>query len=211
MLSQGQVGPIASTADGIQVALRAGKLGEQIVSELHPRYYETAYRRNMFGGANQVASVTSANLLTAAAYTGLVLSNPTGSSVNLVLSKVSASFPVTPAAAIVVGLAVGYNASANHTTPVAGTLGNNFVGVGAAPVGLIATSVATLSAVQTIRKIMGTVGTGALTTFGAVLAIEEDFEGSVILPPGAFCTIYTSTAANTAGFLGSYHWEEVPI
>lgn len=209
MLSQGQVGPISNTADGVQVAMRAGKLGEQIVSELHGRYYETCYRRALFGAANQAATVTTVGLATT--YTGLVLSNPVGSSVNLSIIKVAAAFPVAPAAAIVVGLMVGYNAGTNvtHTTPST-TLRSNFVGVGNAPVGLVDTA-ATLPTAPTLQKVMGVVGTGAITVYGGIPAIEEDFDGSIILPPGAYAAIYTSAASAASGFFGSLKWEEVPV
>jgi hypothetical protein len=208
MLSQGQVGPIATTADGVQVAMRAGRLGEQIVSELHPRYYETCFRRAVFSAANQAATVTTVGLATT--YTGLILCNPVGSSVNLAIMKVAAAFPVAPAAVVVVGLMLGYNAGTNvtHTTPV--TPRSNFFGVGAAPVGLTDVA-ATMPTAPTLQKVMGTVGTGAVTTFGGITAIEDDFEGSIILPPGAYAAIYTSAASGAAGFFGSFNWEEVPV
>ena len=38
-----------------------------------------------------------------------------------------------------------------------------------------------------------------------------DLEGSVVLPPGAYAIIATSTVSGTSGFWGSYTWEEVPI
>ena len=201
MLSQGQVGPITSTSDGVQVALRAGRLGDQIISELHPRYYEECYRRAVFSAANQTATVTSVALATT--YTGLVLSNPVGSSVNLVLIKTAAAFPVAPAAAVVVGLMLGYNAGTNvtHTTPV--TPRSNFIGVGASPVGLV-DAAATLPTAPTLQKVMGIVGTGAITTYGGINAVEEDFEGSIILPPGAYAAIYTSAASAAAGFFGRF-------
>lgn len=209
MLSQGQVGPITSTADGVQVALRTGKLGEQIVSELHGRYYETCYRRALFAAANQAATVTTVGLATT--YTGLCLSNPLGSSINISILKAAAAFPVAPAAAIVVGLMVGYNAGTNvtHTTPST-TLRSNFVGVGAAPVGLVDTA-ATLPTAPTLQKVMGIVGTGAITVYGGIPAIEEDFEGNIILPPGAYCAFYTSAASAASGFFGSFKWEEIPV
>ena len=53
MLIQGQVGPSTpqSVAPGTPVAVRQGQLGDVVVSELHGRYYEQAYRKNLFAGA----------------------------------------------------------------------------------------------------------------------------------------------------------------
>jgi hypothetical protein len=206
MLSQGQAGAV-TVADGNQGALRIGRSGEQIVSELHGRYYETTFRRAMFGAANQTGVATTVGLATT--YTGLVLSNPVGSAVNLVICKVSASFPVAVAAAVTVGLMVGYSGTnVTHTTPST-TLRNNFIG-GANPVGLVDTA-ATLPVAPTLHKVMGTIGTAAITAMAIEPAIAEDFEGSIILPPGGFAAIYTSAASGALGFLGSIKWEEVAI
>jgi len=209
MLSQGQVGPIASTADGVQVALRAGKLGDQIVSELHGRYYEGAYRRARFNAANQTGVATTVGLATT--YTGLVLSNPVGSSVNLVLEKVGVAFPVAVAAGLVYGLMVGYHASTDvtHTTPST-TLRNSFVGVGAAPVGKVDTA-ATLPTAPTVSHVFGAVGTAAITAPATLPPCFYDIEGSIILPPGAYAAIFTSAASGALGFLGSFAWEEVAV
>jgi hypothetical protein len=208
MLSQGQVGPISNAADGVQVAFRQGKLGEQIMSELHGRYYESCYRRAQFNAANQAGQVTTVGLATT--YTGLVLSNPIGSGINLVLEKVGVAFPVAVAAGLVYGLMVGYNSgtAVTHTTPST-TLRSNFVGVGAAPVGLVDT-VATLPTAPTVSHVFGAIGTAAITAPMTLPTCFYDLEGSVILPPGAYAAIYTSAASGAAGMFGSFTWEEVP-
>ena len=213
MLIQNQVGPVATTTSisaGLQSPARAGQLGDTIVSELHGRYYETAYRRNLFLATSPAASVTSAGIVaSAAAYTGLVLYNPVGNSNNLVLNKVGLSFPVTPAAVITYGLTTLGVVSAVATTTAA-TTRNLFLG-GSAPTAL-AYSVATItySTAALPAHILGTVGTGAITVFGQIQGMY-DLEGGLVIPPGYAASIYTSTAANTAGFWGSFQWEEVPV
>lgn len=211
MLTQAQVGPIASTtsiAPGTQVPSRAGQLGDAIVSKLQGDYYEPCYRRASFGAANQAARVTTVGLATT--YNGLCLSNPVGSTVNLVLKFIGWAFPVAPAADLVVGLMLGYNSGTNvtHSTPI--TPRSNFFGVGASPVGLV-DEVATLPTAPILSKIFGKIDTGAITlqTQGAPGFV--DLKGNVILPPGAYAAIFTSSVANTAGFLGSIDWDEVPI
>jgi len=213
MLIQNQVGPIATTTSisaGLQAPARAGQLGDTIVSELHGRYYETAYRRNLFLATSPAASVTSAGIIaSAAAYTGLVLYNPVGNINNLVVNKVGVAFPVAPAAVVVVGLTTLGVVSAVATTTAA-TTRNLYLG-GAAPTAL-AYSVATVtySTAALPAHILGVVGTGAITVFSTITSLY-DLEGSLIIPPGYAASIYTSTAANTAGFWGSFQWEEVPI
>jgi hypothetical protein len=185
-------------------------LGDTIVSELHGRYYETAYRRNLFLATSPAASVTSAGIIaSAAAYTGLVLYNPVGNINNLVVNKVGVAFPVAPAAVVVVGLTTLGVVSATATLTAA-TTRNLYLG-GAAPTAL-AYSVATVtySTAALPAHILGVVGTGAVTVFSTITSLY-DLEGGLIIPPGYAVSIYTSTAANTAGFWGSFQWEEVPI
>lgn len=209
MLLQGQVGPITSTADGVQVAPRMGKLGDGIISELHPRYYEAAYRKARFNAANQTGIATTVGVATT--YTGLVLSNPVGSSVNLVVGKVGVAFPVAVAAGLVYGLMVGYHASTNVThTAASTTLRNNFVGVGSTPVGLVDTS-ATLPTAPTVSHVLGAVGTAAMTAPATLPPCLYDMEGDIILPPGAYCAFFTSAASGALGFMGSFSWTEVPV
>ena len=124
MKIEGEVGPEVAN-DGSVVTVRLGKQGEQVVTELQPRYYLNAYRGNSFMAANVASQAVSVGLATT--YTGLCLYNPAGSGVNLVLNKVTAAFPVAPAAALAVGIMVGYNASTNvtHTTPITRALSSS--------------------------------------------------------------------------------------
>jgi hypothetical protein len=213
MLVQGQVGPISTTTSigaGTLAPARLGQLGDTVVSELHGRYYETSYRRAHFLATSPSASVTSAGIIASgSAYTGLALYNPVGNSNNLVINKVGVSFLVAPAAAMTVGLAVGGIVSATASLTAA-TTRNLFIG-GSAPTGL-AYSVwtPTFSVAATVAHVLGSVGTGAITTFNFVNGVY-DLEGSLVITPGYFVEIYTSTAAGASGFLGSLQWEEVPV
>jgi len=206
MLVQGQVGPVASTqslSPGIQAPARAGNMGDLIVSELHGRYYEAAYRRALFNAANQAAQATSVALATA--YTGLVLSNPIGSPVNLVLNKVGIALTAAPAAIAAIGLMAGYNSGANvtHTTP--GTPRNKFFGAGAAGSGLVDTAATLPTAPVLVEPLMGGFTAAALPGVGPALV---DVEGGLILPPGAYAAIYSLTSITG---LFSFDWEEVPV
>ena len=63
MIAETIVGPAATTTSigaSTQIKARSGQLGDLIVSELHGRYYETNYRRNLFAAysAFQVLSVS---------------------------------------------------------------------------------------------------------------------------------------------------------
>jgi hypothetical protein len=210
ILTFNQVGPVSATSslpNGLQQVNRAGNMGEQIASELQPRYYENTYRRNTFTGANQAAATTTVGLATT--YTGLCLSNPIGSGVNLVLLKCGYAAIVAFPAGAAIGLMVGYNATTNvtHTTP--GTPASSFVGVGAAPLAKLDVA-ATLPTAPTLHTLFGSGLTGAITTAPQSGPAPIDLEGSIILPPGAYAAFYTSTVSG-AGFFGSFSWMEVPV
>lgn len=205
MIMQGQVGNILKYPDGAQpgAGLRQGNQGEVMVSELHGRYYEQAYRRNLFTAANQALTTTSAGLATVA--TGTILSNPIGNTVNLALLKAAWTMAVAPAAAYFVGLAQGYSAATNvvHTTPV--TPSASLYGIGAAPTAKV-DSAATLPVAPTYQLVLG--GGGAAINNGSS---GYDFEGSILIPPGGYALLATSVASGAAGFAGSFMWEEIPV
>ena len=212
MLIQNQVGPVAgqsSIGAGTQVVQRAGQMGDVIVSELQARYYENTYRRNKFYGSNGATpSITTVALATT--YTGLCIYNPAGSTVNLVLDKVGYSFLVAFAAAATIGLMVGYAPAGIVTAAAAASPGaSSFIGLGAAPQGKVALS-ATLVGTPTLHTVFGEGLTGAITTVPEGMQIL-DLEGSIILPPGAYAAIYTSTASGAASLAASFQWTEVAI
>ena len=114
---QAQVGPQVLT-DGSVANARLEKTGSVVMQELHGRYYESAYRKQMFS-ASAAGVTTSAGTTTT--FTGLAVSNPIGSSVNLAVNKVGAGFSVALAAGAVVGVMAGYSTvnTTNTTTTVA--------------------------------------------------------------------------------------------
>ncbi len=194
-----------NVSDGAFVYARGGKQGEQLASELHGRYYEQTYRGNMFSASTQALVTTTVGLATT--YTGLVLSNPTTSTVNLVLNKASLMQSVIQATQIeAYAIAIGYNASTNvtHTTPVAPK--SNKVGSGISPVGL-ADVAATLPTAPTYHTFVTNTATAVANSPTGVI----DLEGSVILMPGAYAAWVTPAQASVAGLWFSFQWEEVPV
>jgi len=201
------VGGTAAQAVGTSpsnTTLRVGATTEIIVDELHGRYYETTVRKAMFAGANLAGVTTSAAFATT--YTGMCLTNPIGSTVNLVLTKVSYAPLVAQTAGLVLGIMTGYSASTavTQTTPLVPL--SNFVGQPAGT-GLIA-SATTLPVAPTRLILLGTLLTGAITvtpTGGTVV----DMEGSVVIPAGGFAAFYTSAASVASSLVFGMQWEEV--
>lgn len=209
MLLQSQVGAQATNpALGVNTPamLRSGRLAELIMQELHGRYYETAYNKALFATANQAAVATSAAFVTT--YTGLCLSNPIGSTVNLVLNKVGIAQILAQTTTLALGLMTGFNNGTNvtHTTPL--TPSNNFVN-GPSGQGLV-DAAATLPTAPVLRDIFGEIGTAAVSAYGVQPFQLIDLEGSVILPPGGYACVYTNIASVAASLLLSMQWEEVP-
>jgi len=210
MIIQGQVGALATSASlpaGQQTIARFGNMGDQIVSELHGRYYEAAYRRTLFSSTTTVAGTTVAGNATGITGT-IVLSNPVNSPVNLVVNKVMAGLAAVGAAGFF-ALSTGYNNTTNVTHTTALTVKNNYIGVGATGYGLVDTA-ATLPTAPTYSHIIGGIGTLAASSIALQPAYTLDLEGSLILPPGAYALITTS-AIQTSAVTGSIQWEEVPL
>lgn len=187
---------------GNTVPNRAGQLGDLIISQLQPRYYEQTYRGNRFVIANQAAVTTTAALATT--YTGLVLGNPSTSTVNVVIDKFCcAQFAVGAAGAVGI---------------MTGTIGTNTITDTLVPrnrkVGGVR-SVAVANAGQTIstpvlEQVFGSVGSLATTGYGLTPGVVVDLEGSLIIPPGFFVAAYT-TVVTTSALIFGFEFTEVPV
>ena len=209
MIIQGQVGQptISTLSAGTTPPVRQGQLGDVIVSELHGRYYETAYRRNMYTATLTAGTTTSAALSTT--FTGLLLLNPNNSQVNIVVNKVGFSFLVAFTAAAAIGLQTGNQSTAllSGLTTTNTSVRPNFVGAGT---GTALTYSAATTTGPVLQQLFGAGLTGAITTTPQVFSYF-DLEGSLILPPGAWVGSYTSTASGASGMLMTIQYEEIPL
>jgi hypothetical protein len=143
----------------------------------------------------------------AATYTGLCLSNPVGSAVNLSVISAGFSFIVAFAAGAHIGLMTGYNATTDVTHTAAVTVRNQLFS-GAGGVGKLDSS-ATLPTAPTLNLILGSGLTGAITTTPFVPSGLVPIEGAIELIPGAYIAFYTSTVSGAAGGAFSFQWEEI--
>lgn len=195
----GLVGQATKTVDGGKPIARFGNQNDQLVTELHGRYYEQALRGNMYRICSQAAVTTTAALATT--WTGLAISNPAGSGVNAVINLFSVSqFAVGAAAAV--GIMTGSGAAAGTLVPknalVSGATGKVTASAGAT----IATPVLDIT--------IGQVGSLATTGYGLTPGLVVDLGGSIIVPPGFYAASFTSIVTTTALLFG-FQWEEVPI
>lgn len=205
----GQVGPIVA-GDSTNVPFRQGKSAEAIVTELHGKYYEQAYRGNLFV-ATQTAGVTLATV--AGTAPSFSLFNPAGSGKYLSLIRWDMVLTVAAATPVIGAymLTVNTNPSAAATTGTAVTPTPGIVGATASAVGKPLTS-ATLPANPTLYRAFVNHLTGAITTIPNMPAFTIDFDGTCLIAPG--CTISVgqlNTDTTDASALCSVIWEEVPV
>jgi hypothetical protein len=196
----GQVGP-QTVADGSNPTIRVERTGALVTTALHGRYFENTLRKNVFSASNQAAQAVSVALATT--YTGLCLSNPIGSGVNLSLLKVNFALSVAPAAIASLHIIGGFAGATNVVHTAAVTPINNFLG-GTNPAAKV-DSQATIPTPAYLFSLCNGFTAAALPN---QTLIPVDFEGSFVIPPGGFIAIGALTAVT--GF-GSFIWEEVPI
>jgi len=189
--------------DGSTGEARAGQYSEAIVGQAHGKYYEAASRHRLFWAANQAAKAISAALTTT--YTGLCVSNPRMSSVNLAIVRVGWAESVASAGLASIGLIGGYDADAEMAHTNALGVYNTFVlgPHGQANADDICTTMP--SAPVWIEHYMSAFTTNALHGTSPVIV---DVDGAIVVPPGAWVAIGALVACT--GF-GSMMWEEIPI
>lgn len=173
-----------------------------------PNVATAAKAGSAFRASNTAAAALSAGLATI--YTGLCLSNPAGSGVNLVVRKIVAMFGPAPATQINLGLITGWSAAGiiTHTTPITSIL-PWYVG-GAASGGSIVAPTAN-GLVDAACTLVGTpawdrwIGASAVSTDPTVtVALDDD----LIIPPGGYVAV-GNLVAIASGFLGTIAWREV--
>jgi hypothetical protein len=193
-----------NNSDSQTIVARAGKQGDALVSELHGRYYEQTYRKNIYKAASQAVATTTVGLATT--YTGLCIFNPITSTVNAVLNKCSIMQSVIQSTQVeAFAIATGFNSTTavTNTTPLA--VRNAFTGSGP---GVIQASIsATLPTAPFYDVFVQNTATATQNGIGSVI----DLEGSIILPPGGYALWVSPTQASVAGMWFSFSWEEVPV
>jgi hypothetical protein len=188
------------SADGtINNPFRQGNQNQMIVDELHGDCYEVALRGKLYSVANQAAVTTTAALATT--WTGLAISNPANSGINLIVRRFSCTqFAVGAAASI--GVMAGAGAAAGSLVPQ-----NRLIG---GPVSQAVASAGATIATPILIDTYGSVGSLATTGYGLTSGINVELKGSIIVPPGQFLASYT-TIVTTSALIFGFVWEEAPV
>jgi hypothetical protein len=222
----GQVGP-QTLSDGNSQPFRQGRSGEIVMQELHGRFYEQAYRAAIFtGGMTALTTIAAATFTTAttgATATPIVgLWNPVTSPVNLVvlqaqLATVLTALTATGGGPFVWMTSIGNSAITTGNVPVNRKTLNAYgsyakVFGGAALTGMTGTLTAlTPSAIASGPMYsISSIGTAAgfMTAFtGGV----ENFDGSLIVPPGGVLALMAVTTPVAQSAVAGITWEEVAL
>lgn len=221
----GQVGP-AVASDNTSAPLRQGRSGEQIVSELHGRFYETNFRGALFSDGMGLTSISNATFTVGgigATTTPVVgLWNPSTSGVNLVIIEAVLGIVMTNVTATGPG---GFS-WAMSTGNAGLTLGSaplnrkTLVNAGAFAKGL--TGVALTGITNAIAvKFGSSLGGGSAENVSFVatavamqtqqVSAKEVFDGTLIVPPGGVLALLANTTPVAHSAVSSLVWEEVPI
>ncbi len=199
---QTKVGPTAVNSDGavLDRILRTGRSGELIVAFGCGEYEEAASRGELFNTCLQAETTFDPLLELAAA--GLVLVNPRGSPVDLVLLNVGLTIrTATTAGHLFLTANVNPNAAAVTGTAVA--IQNNRLD-GSAGFAK-AFTVATLPAIPVVIRTLAYVVSTTPTCPGTGI-INDEVKGAIVIPPGTSVTVQGLTVVGTG--LTSYSWRE---
>lgn len=199
---QGNVGIQSNVANGSTA--RIDKNAAIMVTEMNAPYYQTTKDGLGFTAATQALVTTTVGLATT--YTGLVLSNPVGSAVDLVILLASMMQSVLQATQVeAFAIATGFNTSTNvtHTTPVAPK--SSLIGSGLSGVGLADVS-ATLPTAPFYDTFFTNTGTATADSTGVQIM---DLKGSIVLKPGAYACFVTPAQASVAGMWFGFKWLEI--
>jgi hypothetical protein len=222
----GQVGPQVVN-DGALPPFRQGKLGDLIVSELHGRFYEQTYRGSFFSIGSSLTAL-SANTITLVAATTPILGvwNPPTSPVNLVITQAALGFvlntltaPVGPGP-MVWASSTGNSAISTGLAPFnrknmtnSGSQAKGFAGA-TALTGLTNNLVVfeTADFPQASGQTAGTItASTASSQFAAGFNGVQNFDGSLIVPPGGVLALLNTTSTTTYSAAGRLLWEEVAV
>lgn len=223
MILQGQVGP-STNSDGAFPNVRLGKLGDVINSELHGRFYEQAYRGNLFSWGKTVTAL-SANSISLTSTTTPIIGvwNPSTSTVNLVILQIAAQIFANN---LTSGAAPG-------ALVLASSIGNAAISTGNAPWNRktlaqsgsqakgfdLATALTGISNNLVIMEGVGELSnptgltyttiasTAMIPSFGGVANID----GSIVIPPGGVLALLNTVSSTTFSAAARILWEEVSL
>lgn len=202
------VGPPSGVgyADGSTPAgPRIAKSGEVVVSELHGRYYENAYRGNIFMAQ---AIVTAPVIYSTAGGTGGPLLWNGTSTVNAEILAVGWGVSTVSTVAAAIGLTggAGQTSAPSSTTAIDGRSSTLMGGPTSA---CTPYRVGTVTTAGTFLIPFGQLNTGALTTTPGQMN-WVDLGGMIVVPQFGWVSVAASATASTTVMTATLIWVETP-
>jgi hypothetical protein len=223
---RGRVGP-DTIADGAEAKVRQGKSAEQIVQELHGRFYETNYRNALYSGGMGLTAINNATYTSAtlgATVTPIAgVYNPIGSPVNLVILQAVLGVTVTAATATgpgafvwaagitTVAVTTGSSPFNRKTLQASGSAAKDLTNV--APTGLSPNLVVRGASALTggLLKNISSVETAVGQNIGVTGYTTENIDGGLIVPPGGVLALLATTTPVAHSAASMLLWEEVLV
>ena len=209
---------LADGSDGI--VARAGRQGEQIVSELHGRFFEQAYRGNLFSNGTTGLTALSANTITLTATTTPILGiyNPLGSGVNAVVLQAMLSSGINNAGSTGPGAFVWATSSQNTALSTGSVPVTRFIGGAAARCkGLAGVALTGLTNNLVVAHAGDFPNPTVITTVAVPTSVQtpmqvgvENIDGAWVVPPGCILALLNTVSTTTTSVTGRLLWEEVP-
>jgi hypothetical protein len=223
---KGRVGP-DTLQDGAEAKMRQGKSAEQIVQELHGRFYETNYRGGVYSGGMGLTSISNVTFTTGtlgATVTPICgVYNPIGSLVNLAILQAILGVTVTAATATgggpfvwatsitTVPVTTGNQPLNRKTLQPQGSAARDLTNV--APTGMTPNLAVRFASALTggLIKNISSVETAVGQNIGTAGVTVENIDGGIIVPPGGVLALLATTTPVAHSAVSGLVWEEVPI
>lgn len=219
----GSVGP-GTYSDGAVQTFRQGKSGEIVAQELHGRFYEQCYRANMYSiGCSPTALSAATLLLTASAQPIVGVCNPSSSTVNLVILQAALVDFINNVTSVALGgfvwasslgnsaLTAGLNPFNRKTLASTGSQAKAFsLSTASLLTGLTNNLVVFEAAEFNTASGLLTTTVSAATPTPSVSGVQN-FDGSIIVPPGGVLALLNTISVTTHTVSGRLLWEEVPV
>lgn len=222
-IAQGQVG-IQNNNDGASPVqgFRQGKQGEIMASYLHGRFYEQCYRGALFSAGSSTTAL-SANTISLTSTTTPIVAvwNPPTSGMNLVILQAGLQISVKTASTTAPGsivwaasvgnlsISTGGNPFNRKNLAFSGTVTRAFNG-GVALTGLTNNLVIFEGADMVGGLALTTALVAATTEIPAYVSVQN-FDGSLIVPPGGVLALLNTVSTATISVASRLLWEEVPV
>jgi hypothetical protein len=206
----------AGTPDGTPSSFNQGRANELLVAELHGKFFTQCYRGNVFyaSTASGGAVIPISNSTAGITYS---LWNPSGSGHLLVPITLYIGWTATTAAlgsivwSATTNAGSGLSSLSGFIAFGTSTTANANLGAGNASVMRAATGgTTTLFAAATVYRNTGLTITPSAPTVAPGWVWRDDYEGSMVIPPGNAIHLMATTAIAITAEITTV-WAEVPI